>query len=179
MQKDNNELFTFDQNSTIYNYAIITGCLNELKDISDVQISTKLNEAQKMRQYNFDKLKKELNENVIIEKRWTTVCYKDVTHYEHAKILNKTKYDIKGLKYRFTKAYLDYGDEPVPTKVLKAGWWLEFMPYEYAVYNSDKTTLKLVIEDKVVWSILNGLEYTGTEYEAYLKEIQEQVQGAE
>ena len=160
-------IFIFDQTSALYNYAIITGCLNELKDVSDVQIATKLNDAKQMRQQHFDKIKKELEDNITIERK-TTVCYANVTHYEHVKLTNKTPYDIKGLKYRFTEGTNDYGNELVPTKVLKAGYWLAFQPYEYAVYNTDKTSFKLVIEDKVVWNIIKGLEYTGTEYEAYL-----------
>ena len=173
---DSEGFFLFDSNTEIYKYAIKTGCLKELEHISDVQICTQLNEAKIMQDYYFNKIMAELKEKVVIEKRWTEVYYAGQTHSEYAKITNNSQYDVQGLKYIFTRKTKgfpasSFGKENVPIKVLKANQGFSFKPYEYAVYNTVTTTMQLVIEDKVVWNIINSMEYTGNEYDQYKEEL--------
>ena len=54
--KDSEHFAMFDREAYIYKYAVLTGCLDELKDVTDIAISEKLTAAQEMYNYNYEKI---------------------------------------------------------------------------------------------------------------------------
>lgn len=179
--KDSESFAVFDRDAYNYKYAVITGCLDELKDVTDVMISDKLAMAQEMYNYYFEKIKTEVLPNVTTTKqkkylftdynysdapRWYTICWK---------IENKSKYDLSGLKLKYTAptlTYVNWKSGTMKIKTIKSG--------NHVVIESDggeceglPQTLELLVDDAVNNIIQVQTIYSGGEYEQYLQEVKE------
>lgn len=178
--KDSESFAMFDRDAYNYKYAVITGCLDELKDVTDVMISEKLTVAQEMYNYNFEKIKEEVKSNVTTTKQRKylyTDRYSysdDVTYYTvFWKIENKSQYNLTGLKLTYkSPTFSGWKTGTMKVKAIKPG--------EHVVVDSEggesdiqSQTSELLIDDAIENIIQSEIVYSGNEYEKYLQEVKE------
>lgn len=176
--KDSESFAVFDRDAYNYKYAVITGCLDELKDVTDVMISEKLAMAQEMYNYYFEKIKSEVLSNVTTTKQkkhlFNDYSYSDTSWYTiFWKIENKSQYDLSGLKLKYTApTFSDWKSGTMKIKKIKSG--------NYVVIESDgcerdglPQTSELLVDDAVNNIIQVQTVYSGGEYEKYLQEVKE------
>lgn len=168
--KDSEYFAVFDREAYNYKYAIITGCLDELKDVTDVVISEKLTAAQEMYDYYYSKINEEVQAAISMTKQRNHL-FGDI--YEILwKIENKSQYDLIGLKLKYkAPTFGDWKTGTMKVKTIKSG--------ENRVVNSDggeiegrSQTAELIVDDAIHNIIQIGTSYTGNEYEKYLIEVQ-------
>lgn len=177
--KDSEYFAMFDRDAYNYKYAIITGCLDELKDVTDVVISEKLTAAQEMYSYYFEKIKEEVLSNVITTKQkkflFSDYSYSDQPSWYtiYWKIENKSQYDLSGLKLKYTApTFSDWKSGTMKVKTIKSG--------EHVVVESDggerdglPQKSELLVDDAINNIIQVQTTYSGGEYEKYLQEVKE------
>lgn len=177
--KDSQSFAMFERNGYLYQYAVKTGCLNELIDVMDIAIAEKLIVANEMYNYYFEKIKAEILSSVNTTKQkkhlfydysysdapaWYTVCWK---------IENKSPYDLSGLKLKYTApTFSDWKSGTMKIKTIKSG--------DYVVVESDggerdglPQKSELLVDDAVNNIIQVQTIYSGSEYEKYLQEVKE------
>ena len=176
--KDSESFAIIDRTDNMYKYGLATGCINELEDITDVQLSEKIDASNEMYKFRLKEIVDELKNDLSIEKKpkfiMTLHGLGDVYDiYFH--IDNKSKYDLTGIKYVHT-FYNIHDQKRVKAKTLKT------------LKAGEKTVIKLedsentgIKSDGCQWDmsvavqniILNEMgSYQGNEYEKYLQEIQ-------
>lgn len=175
--KDSEYFAMFDRDAYNYKYAIITGCLDELKDVTDVVISEKLTAAQEMYDYYFEKIKAEVLSNVTTTKQkkflFSDYSYSDKPSWYtiYWKIENKSQYDLSGLKLKYTApTFSDWKSGTMKVKTIKSG--------DNVVIESDggerdglPQKSELLVDDAINNIIQVQTTYSGGEYEKYLQEV--------
>lgn len=175
--KDSEYFAMFDRDAYNYKYAVITGCLDELKDVTDVVISEKLTAAQEMYDYYFEKIKAEVLSNVTTTKQ-KKFLFSDYNYSDHPswytiywKIENKSQYDLSGLKLKYTApTFSDWKSGTMKVKTIKSG--------DNVVIESDggerdglPQKSELLVDDAINNIIQVQTTYSGGEYEKYLQEV--------
>ena len=176
--KDSESFAVFDRDAYNYKYAVKTGCLDELKDVTDVMISDKLAMAQEMYNYYFEKIKEEVKTATTISKsRERAFGWYD---YLRVKVSNDSKYDLHNLRYNASWRWKDgsasenYNNKKLFQKNLKTGQWVEFNPYNGdEVRNDAIDKFDLIFDDAVHYILQNEITYQGDEYAKYLQEVKE------
>ena len=177
--KDSESFAMFDRDAYNYKYAIITGCLDELKDVTDVMISEKLTAAQEMYNYYFEKVKAEVLSSLTTTKQkkhlFTDYSYSDKPSWYsiYWKIENKSQYDLSGLKLKYTApTFSDWKSGTMKIKTIKSG--------DAVVIESDggerdglPQKSELLVDDAINNIIQVQTTYSGGEYEKYLQEVKE------
>ena len=186
--EDSESLGWFDQGTYVYKYAIETGCLNQLKDLTDVQVATKLAEADKMYNYNFEKIKKELKTALVVTRYHEEAAISWRYKYVKYKIENKSPYKLVGVKY--SAVCPDYWSSQsvvntrLPWRTLEPGKTYRFNPFdndvvgswrEYyfwdATYDDPRINFELFLDDAIHNVIRNEIVYKGDEYAEYCKKV--------
>ena len=177
--KDSESFAVFDRENYSYKYAVLTGCLNELNDVTDVKISEKLISAQEMYDYYFAKIEEEVKSAIKISKSRTNAY--GWYDYLRVRVSNDSKYDLHNLRYNASWRWKDnarvsqnFNNKKLFEKNLKAGHWAEFNPYDGDVVREDAIdTFNLIFDDAVHYILQNEITYQGDEYEKYLQEVKE------
>jgi hypothetical protein len=94
--KDSQSFAMFERDGYLYQYAIKTGCLNELSDVMDIAISEKLIAANEMYDYNYNKITEEVS-SAITKSKIRKLVVLD-TYSVFWKIENKSPYTLSGLQ---------------------------------------------------------------------------------
>lgn len=176
--KDSESFAIFDRTNIVYKYGLATGCINELKDVTDVQLSEKIETSNVMYKSRAKEILDELKTNLTIERKnkflMSTHSSMGDIYEVYYHIENKSKYDLTGIKYAHT-FYNVYDQKRVKTKTLKT-----VKSGEKLVVKLDDTECTGLRSDGCQWDmvppveniILNELTtYQGDEYEKYLQEI--------
>lgn len=182
--KDSQSFAMFERDGYLYQYAIKTGCLNELSDVMDIAISEKLIAANEMYNYYFKKIEDEVkSETKISKSRTGAYGWYD---YLRVKVVNNSKYDLHNLRYNASwrwksgEASQNYNNRKLFEKNLKADHWVEFNPYNGDTVREDAIdTFNLIFDDAVHYILQNEITYQGDEYEKYLLEKQNTTTDAE
>ena len=175
--KDSQSFAMFERDGYLYQYAVKTGCLNELNDVMDIAISEKLIAANEMYNYYFGKIEEEVKSAIKISKKRTNAY----GWYEYLKVrvTNDSKYDLHNLRYNASWRWKsqnisqNYTNRKLFEKNLKADHWVEFNPYDGEEVREDAIdTFNLIFDDAVHYILQNEITYQGDEYKKYLSETQ-------
>ena len=180
--KDSESFAIFDRDAYLYKYAVMIGCLDELKDVTDIMISEKLTAAQEMYNHYFEKIKSEILSSVNTTKQkqhlFTDYSYSDKPSWYTIswKIENNSQYDLCGLKLKYTApTFSDWKSGTMKIKPIKSGC--------FVVVKSDggerdglPQKSELLVDDAVNNIIQEQTVYSGGEYEKYLQEVKESVE---
>ena len=168
--KDSQSFAMFERDGYLYQYAIKTGCLNELSDVMDIAISEKLIAANEMYDYNYNKITEEVS-SAITKSKIRKLVVLD-TYSVFWKIENKSPYTLSGLQL-VCKCPVYYGwtTENLKVKTLKAGEAVTIEPNAGESGGRSQTS-ELKIDDAIHNILQNEITYQGDEYEKYLLEIQ-------
>lgn len=163
----------FDRESYNYKYAIITGCLDELNDVTDVAISEKLTAAQEMYNYYFEKIKEEILAGITVTKQ-KEYWFSDLSYSWYKiywKIENKSHYDLSGLRLKYTAPTLnDWKTGVMKVKTIKPGEHVVIEP-EGVECDGKPQKSELLIDDALTKIIQEDISYVGNEYAKYLQEV--------
>lgn len=177
--KDSQSFAMFERNGYLYQYAVKTGCLNELIDVMDIAIAEKLIAANEMYNYYFAKIEEEVKTATKISKsRINAGGWYD---YLRVRVSNDSKYDLHDLRYNASWRWKDdariseeYNNRKLFQKNLKTGKWAEFNPFDGDEVREDAIdTFTLIFDDAVHYILQNEITYQGDEYEKYLQEVKE------
>lgn len=175
--KDSRSFAMFERDGYLYQYAVKTGCLNELNDVMDITIAEKLIAAKEMYDYYFAKIEEEVKSATKISKSRTRAY--GWYEYLRVKLSNESKYDLHNLRYNASWRWKDgsasrnYNNKKLFEKNLKADHWVEFNPYGDEVREDATDTFNLIFDDAVHYILQNEITYQGDEYEKYLQEVKE------
>lgn len=176
--KDSQSFAMFEREGYLYQYAVKTGCLNELNDVMDITIAEKLIAANEMYNYYFAKIEEEVKSATKISKSRTGAY--GWYDYLIVKVSNDSKYDLHNLRYNASWRWKDggasqnYKNKKLFEKNLKTGHLVEFNPYGGDVVREDAIdTFNLIFDDAVHYILQNEITYQGDEYEKYLQEVKE------
>ena len=171
--KDSEYFAVFDRETYNYKYAILTGCLDEFNDVTDVVISEKLTASQKMYDYYYNKINEDVLAGITMTKRLSSMFGSGDFYRVFWKIENKSQYDLDGLKLRYTSpTFSDWKTGTMKIKTIKSGEHLE-IESDGGEIGGKSQTGKLLIDDAIHNIIQIQTSYTGGEYEKYLQEVQE------
>ena len=175
--KDSQSFAVFERDGYLYQYAVKTGCLNELNDVMDIAIAEKIIAATEMYNYYFAKIEEEVKAATkITKKRTGAYGWYD---YLRVRVANDSQYDLHNLRYNASwrwksgEASENYNNRKLFEKNLKTGRWAEFNPFDGDAVREDAIdTFNLIFDDAVHYILQNEITYQGDEYEKYLLEIQ-------
>jgi hypothetical protein len=169
--KDSQSFAMFERDGYLYQYAIKTGCLNELTDVMDIAISEKMIAANEMYNESYNKIKEEVLSLITITKHREYV-FNDVYGITW-KIENKSPYTLTGLQLECKcPVYYGWTTENLKVKTLKAGESVIVDPTAGESGGRSQTSKLQKIDDAIHNILQNELTYQGDEYEKYLLEIQ-------
>lgn len=156
-----------------YKFALKTGCINEITDVTDQQRAEKMEVARKMMLKEYFNVYVELMTQIrITDWSWDTSYYSDSASGD-AICFNGSNYDVPDLKYR-VKYYDRYDnlitedDGYITYDVLKAGRSKSFSFYTSYVGNAQRAKISVEFDDELILKYLADKTYTGKEYEEYL-----------
>lgn len=168
--KDSQSFAMFERDGYLYQYAVKTGCLNEINDVMDIAISEKLIAANEMYDYNYNKITEEVLP-AITKSKIREVVVSDV-YSVYWKIENKSPYTLSGLRL-VCKCPVYYGwtTENLKVRTIKAGESVIADPSAGESGGRSQTS-ELQIDDAIHNILQNEITYQGDEYEKYLLEKQ-------
>lgn len=170
--KDSESFAMFDREAYNYKYATITGCLDELNDVTDVVISEKLTAAQEMYDYYYSKINEEVLAAITMTKQ-TKHLFGDFYDI-FWKIENKSQYDLNGLKLKYkSPTFGDWKTGTMKVKTIKSGENMVVKSDGGEIAGRSPQTAELIIDDAIHNIIQIGTSYIGNEYEKYLQEVKE------
>lgn len=175
--KDSQSFAMFERDGYLYQYAVKTGCLNELVDVMDIAIAEKLIAANEMYNHYFTKIEEEVKAATKISKSRTGAY--GWYDYLRVRVSNDSKYDLHNLRYNASWRWKDgsasqkYNNKKLFEKNLKTGRWAEFNPFDGDTVREDAIdSFTLIFDDAVHYILQNEITYQGDEYEKYLIEVQ-------
>lgn len=179
--KDSQSFAMFERDGYLYQYAIKTGCLNELTDVMDIAISEKLIAANEMYNHYFEKVKGEVTSATPVTLRKISM-YGGSHSYRMYKITNNSSYDLVGVRYNATvtgkKGTIysvvreNFNNKKLQWNTLESGTWCEFDPFGDPYNNEISSNLSLILDDAIHNILQSQTTYVGDEYEKYLLEKQ-------
>ena len=169
--KDSQSFAVFERDGYLYQYAVKTGCLNELNDVMDIAIAEKIIAATEMYNESYNKIKEDVLSTITITKNRTHI-FSDVYGVTW-KIENKSPYTLTGLQLECKcPVYYGWTTENLKVKTLKAGESVIVDPTAGESGGRSQTSKLQKVDDAIHNILQNELTYQGDEYEKYLLEKQ-------
>ena len=174
----NNQLYICDSqglidlNKDVKKYGLATGALSNLP-LNDTELSKRCKELREMLFSEYISTHLMLLEKVKIQKwSWDTSYYSGEANGE-AMVVNNLDFAVDGIKYEVT--YYDYqgnfmaNDDGSISKTLYPGEKFNFTFWSSNAKYPSRARLELVFPEKLVEKIIMNREYTGNEYDDYIK----------